>query len=56
MALGIVEAIEDIHGIDMLDLEHNSVQYMHILIEALRLAFADSERRSFLKTCGVDVA
>ncbi|CAD6563795.1 MAG: hypothetical protein TREMPRED_001381 [Tremellales sp. Tagirdzhanova-0007] len=42
MALGIVEAIEDIHGIDMLDLEHNSVQYMHILIEALRLAFADT--------------
>jgi len=30
------------HGIDLLDLEFNSVQYLHILIEALRLAFADS--------------
>ena len=55
IALGIVEAIEEIHGIDMLDLEHNSVQYMHILIEALRLAFADSECREHLKICSVDV-
>ncbi len=41
--MGIVEAVEELHGVDLLDLEHNSVQYLHILIEALRLAFADSE-------------
>lgn len=38
-----MEAVEELHGVDLLDLEHNSVQYLHILIEALRLAFADSE-------------
>jgi gamma-glutamyltranspeptidase/glutathione hydrolase len=43
IALGIVEAIEELHGIDILELEHNSTQYLHILIEALRLAFADSQ-------------
>ncbi|ODN95355.1 gamma-glutamyltransferase [Cryptococcus wingfieldii CBS 7118] len=42
VALGIVEAVEEVHGIDVLELEHNGVQYLHILIEALRLAFADS--------------
>jgi gamma-glutamyltranspeptidase len=30
-------------GIDVLELEHNSTAYLHILIEAMRLAFADSE-------------
>lgn len=43
MALGIVEAVEAQHGIDLLELDHNSPLYLHILIEALRLAFADSE-------------
>lgn len=43
VALGIVEAVEDVHGVDVLDLELNSVEYLHILIEALRLAFADSK-------------
>lgn len=43
MALGIVEALEEDKGIDVLKLEHNSTQYLHILIEAMRLAFADSE-------------
>ncbi|ORY31633.1 putative lincomycin-condensing protein lmbA [Naematelia encephala] len=42
IALGIVEAVEELHGIDMLELEHNSVLYCHICIEALRLAFADT--------------
>ena len=42
MALGIVEAVEELHGVDLLAIEHNSVQYLHILIEALRFAFADS--------------
>jgi hypothetical protein len=43
VALGIVEAVEAQHGIDLLELDHNSTLYLHILIEALRLAFADSE-------------
>lgn len=30
-------------GIDVLELEHNSTEYLHILIEAMRLAFADSK-------------
>ena len=40
MALGIVEAVEKQEGIDVLQLDHNSVLYLHILIEAMRLAFA----------------
>jgi gamma-glutamyltranspeptidase/glutathione hydrolase len=43
VALGIVEAVQDVHGVDVLDLPLNSAEYLHILIEALRLAFADSE-------------
>lgn len=31
------------HGVDVLQLDFNGTQYLHILIEALRLAFADSE-------------
>lgn len=40
IALGIIEAFEYHHDIDVLTLDHNSTQYLHILIEALRLAFA----------------
>ncbi|WWC64826.1 gamma-glutamyltransferase [Kwoniella dejecticola CBS 10117] len=40
VALGIVEAVEVQHGVDVLELPHNSTLYLHILIEALRLAFA----------------
>lgn len=43
IALGIVEAYELQHGVDLLEVEHNSTIYLHVLIEALRLAFADSE-------------
>lgn len=42
LALGIIESVERVHGVDVLTLEHNSTEYLHILIEALRLAFADS--------------
>lgn len=42
IALGIIEAFEYHHDIDVLTLDHNSTQYLHILIEALRLAFADT--------------
>lgn len=43
VALGIIEALESEKGIDVLELEHNSTEYLHILIEAMRLAFADSK-------------
>lgn len=42
VALGIVEAVGEVHGVDVMALEHNSAGYLHVLIEALRLAFADS--------------
>ncbi|BEJ15312.1 hypothetical protein CspHIS471_0410790 [Cutaneotrichosporon sp. HIS471] len=42
VALGIVEAVKDVHGVDVLELELNGVEYLHVLIEALRLAFADT--------------
>lgn len=42
VALGIIEALEIDRGVDLLKLEHNSAQYLHVLIEALRLAFADT--------------
>jgi gamma-glutamyltranspeptidase/glutathione hydrolase len=47
VALGIIEALEAEKGIDVLELEHNSTAYLHILIEAMRLAFADSKRIDF---------
>ncbi|QRV72590.1 gamma-glutamyltranspeptidase [Ceratobasidium sp. AG-Ba] len=44
MALGILEAAEEIGKIKpVLEMEHNSVEYLHSLIEALRLAFADTQ-------------
>lgn len=43
VALGIIEALEESGKIkDILEMEHNSVEYLHTLIEALRLAFADT--------------
>ncbi|KAJ1308438.1 hypothetical protein OPQ81_004143 [Rhizoctonia solani] len=44
MALGILEAAQEIGKIKpLLEIEHNSVEYLHALIEALRLAFADTQ-------------
>ncbi|KAF8912978.1 gamma-glutamyltranspeptidase [Gymnopilus junonius] len=44
IALGILENIQD-QGLSkpLLEMEHNSPEYLHTLIEALRLAFADSQ-------------
>jgi gamma-glutamyltranspeptidase/glutathione hydrolase len=37
VALGIIEALEATGKIDdILKMEHNSVEYLHVLIEALR--------------------
>ncbi|PFH54779.1 hypothetical protein AMATHDRAFT_134167 [Amanita thiersii Skay4041] len=44
IALGILDSMQE-QGIikPLLKMEHNSPQYLHALIEALRLAFADSQ-------------
>ncbi|KAJ9120422.1 hypothetical protein QFC24_005379 [Naganishia onofrii] len=43
VALGIIEQLEELGQLDdILSLEHNSVEYLHVLIESLRLAFADT--------------
>jgi len=43
LTLGILEVAQE-EGIikPLLDMEHNSAEYLHALVEALRLAFADS--------------
>ncbi|KAG2219833.1 hypothetical protein INT45_006276 [Circinella minor] len=42
MALGIIQALEEEHGLDFTKLKHNSAEYLHIMIEVMRLAFADT--------------
>ncbi|KAJ3087503.1 hypothetical protein HK102_010928 [Quaeritorhiza haematococci] len=43
MALGIIEALQE-EGVvkDLGTIEHNSAEYLHVVIEALRIAFADT--------------
>ncbi|THV07664.1 gamma-glutamyltranspeptidase [Dendrothele bispora CBS 962.96] len=44
IALGIVESLQEQGTIKPLsEMEHNSPEYLHVLVEALRLAFADSQ-------------
>jgi gamma-glutamyltranspeptidase / glutathione hydrolase len=43
MALGIIEQLQEIKRIPPVsELKHNSAEYLHVIIEALRLAFADA--------------
>ncbi|KIK70866.1 hypothetical protein GYMLUDRAFT_32937 [Collybiopsis luxurians FD-317 M1] len=44
IALGILESLQG-QGIvkPLLDMEHNSPEYLHILVEAMRLAFSDTQ-------------
>lgn len=43
IALGILESIQEQGFVgDLLKMDHNSAEYLHTLVEALRLAFADS--------------
>ncbi|KAL1921572.1 uncharacterized protein VTP21DRAFT_11288 [Calcarisporiella thermophila] len=42
MALGILEALDKEERINLKALEHNSVEYLHAVIEALRIAFIDA--------------
>ncbi|KAF7339565.1 hypothetical protein MSAN_02171000 [Mycena sanguinolenta] len=44
IALGILENLQEQGSIKpLLEMEHNSAEYLHVLIEALRLAFADTQ-------------
>ncbi|GBE77867.1 gamma-glutamyltranspeptidase [Sparassis crispa] len=44
LALGILDNMEEQGKIgSLLEMEHNSAEYLHALVEALRLAFADSQ-------------
>ncbi|KAJ7357247.1 gamma-glutamyltranspeptidase [Mycena albidolilacea] len=44
IALGILENLQEQGTIKpLLEMEHNSAEYLHVLIEALRLAFADTQ-------------
>ncbi|WPK25713.1 hypothetical protein PUMCH_003040 [Australozyma saopauloensis] len=42
-ALGYIRELADQRKIDLESLEHNLAEYLHLLIEALKLAFYDSE-------------
>ncbi|CAO3631458.1 unnamed protein product [Cunninghamella blakesleeana] len=42
MALGIIEALEKNNTINFKEIQHNSTEYLHVVIEALRVAFADT--------------
>lgn len=42
IALGIIEALEEEGVVDFKKLDHNSAEYIHIISEALRIAFADT--------------
>lgn len=42
IALGIIEALEESGAVDFSKIEHNSATYVHIVSEALRIAFADT--------------
>ena len=37
-------ALQILNGIDLDGLDHNSAEYLHLLIESLRLAFADAAK------------
>ncbi|KAI0756704.1 gamma-glutamyltranspeptidase [Daedaleopsis nitida] len=44
LALGILDNLEEQCKIgSLLEMEHNSPEYLHVLVEAMRLAFADSQ-------------
>ncbi|KAG7666006.1 uncharacterized protein J8A68_000436 [[Candida] subhashii] len=43
LALGIIQELHNMGRIDLYKLEHNSDEYLHILVEACKLAFYDSD-------------
>lgn len=43
LALGIIQELHNSEVIDLYKLEHNSVQYLHLVSEATKIAFYDSD-------------
>ncbi|RLV96355.1 putative gamma-glutamyltransferase YwrD [Spathaspora sp. JA1] len=43
LALGIIQELHNLGSIDLKKLEHNSAEYLHVLIEACKLGFYDSD-------------
>lgn len=43
LALGIIKALDANGEIKLSELKHNSLEYLHLVIESLKLAFKDSE-------------
>lgn len=44
MALGILESLQECGKIkDLSEMQHNTAEYLHAIIESLRLAFEDSK-------------
>lgn len=43
LALGIIQELHDSGKIDLKQLEHNSPEYLHLLIEACKIGFYDSD-------------
>ncbi len=39
----MIEALNMLEGYDLKDMGHNSPQYLHTLVEAVKLAFADRD-------------
>ncbi|KAI8888828.1 gamma-glutamyltranspeptidase [Backusella circina FSU 941] len=42
IALGIIQVLEENEVIDFKKIKHNSAEYLHVVTEALRIAFADT--------------
>ena len=42
--LGVIERYEQLHGVDLESMGHNTAQSTHIIVEALKHAFADRSR------------
>ncbi|ODQ80701.1 hypothetical protein BABINDRAFT_160934 [Babjeviella inositovora NRRL Y-12698] len=43
LALGLVKALEKSGRVNLFELKHNSPEYIHLLIEALKISFYDSD-------------
>lgn len=43
LALGIIQELHSLEKINLYELKHNSAEYLHILIEACKLGFYDSD-------------
>lgn len=59
LSLGLIKALAEKGDINLSELKHNSVEYLHLVIETLKLSFKDSEEYvsdsdHLLKKFGID--